>query len=196
MLNAIARDWGRKVPDPVKLTYIFLVTWTRADTRWIFRAWDDLARDRGITKRQFEKHCTHLEKLNMIEKVPHRLIAPSFRAPNQTILVLDLPNWFPGWKEMKAEGVPDDAAADDEDEDDDEVAEWIVFGREEDEGVSEGGADVEEKEEDADVHGGGDHGTAHAARVAAVRAKLKAHKVPFERKPSRHTAKKTKALAR
>lgn len=26
LLNAVARDWGRPVPDPIKLTYIFLLT--------------------------------------------------------------------------------------------------------------------------------------------------------------------------
>lgn len=114
--NVLLRKWTRPVPAEVRLTYLQLVSWTRPGLRWIFRSYEDLARDRGIGVRTFRQHAAELERLRMILRVPRRTVIKGSDSSRLTVVVLDLPEWLLPIDAVAAE---DEEAVEEEDADGD-----------------------------------------------------------------------------
>ena len=98
ILNAVLRDWGTyvEVPAEVRLTYCFLVTWTTAASpRWIYARFKDLARSRGVTLQTFREHLKELDRLRLVSRIRKKDIDPRCQTNDLTIVILDLPSWFP-----------------------------------------------------------------------------------------------------
>lgn len=95
--SALLGRWQANDPDDaIKLSYAFLITYSRApDFRWIYARVKTLAEARGVKKRTFENHLAWLEEHGLIRRLRRRDLDPNFSGPDYTIVLLDVPDWLP-----------------------------------------------------------------------------------------------------
>jgi hypothetical protein len=122
--NVILGSWGLEPNEPsdaVRLTYLFLITQTRPGRRWIWKQFANLARERGVSLKVFRQHCAQLAELGLIMTPRMRELSDELRTNGRTVVMLDLPTWFPN---------PGGDTAEDPDAEDDDG--WWDDGEDED----------------------------------------------------------------
>lgn len=126
--NQLLESWGtNEVPAEVKLTYLFLVTRTRPNTRWVRTPLRLLAKQRGTSVKTLREHLKRLQDRDLILLLRMSEVSSVTPGPAYTVMILDLPAWLSTDSEVdEVDKVPDDdellaralAGPDDEDDDD------------------------------------------------------------------------------
>jgi hypothetical protein len=105
--NDILAGWGPSAPeeltDGMWRTYIFLVSQTRKDCRWVERPAEQLAAARSLKPATFRAHCGVLESTGLILRVRMRELSNDHNSNEHAVLVLDLPPWYRTPNDIAAE---------------------------------------------------------------------------------------------
>lgn len=112
--NVVLDHWGvNEVPAEVKLTYLFLVSRTRPNSRWVRQPLRLLAAKRGVALKTLREHLGRLQKRGLILIMRMSQVSSYEPGPRYTVVVLDLPDWLPS--DVKVDEVDEVDTADDDD---------------------------------------------------------------------------------